>query len=125
MDAGGDSEVNRLTYGNRILATRINVEDSKGRKRRLFIASAYAPQYHDADEMDTFYESLQECFDAVKPNETLVMSIDANAALGVRNKKVRKGDSVHKVLGPHGIHGVNKAGKDMYELLAANELCCA
>jgi len=125
MDAGGDSEVNRLTYGNRILATRINVEDSKGRKRRLFIASAYAPQYHDADEMDTFYESLQECFDAVKPNETLVMSIDANAALGVRNKKVRKGDSVHKVLGPHGIHRVNKAGKDMYELLAANELCCA
>ena len=125
MDAGGDSEVNRLTYGNRILATRINVEDSKRRKRRLFIASAYAPQYHDADEMDTFYECLQMCFDDVKPNETLVMSIDANAALGVRNTKVRKGDNVHKVLGPHGISRVNKAGKDMYELLAANELCCA
>ena len=60
-EAGGE----KLTFGNRILATRIHVKDRKRRKRRLFIAPAYAPLFHDADTTETFHEDLQRCFDAV------------------------------------------------------------
>ena len=111
-------------FGDRIIATKVLVHDERGRQQYLYLASAYAPQSGDVIGRAQFLQQLQRLFDSVKKNELLVLSVDANAAMGVRGPTTA-GVPKSKVLGPNGVGHVNNAGRDLYQLLDANEMCSA
>ena len=108
------------TFGERIVAVRLQQKDAKGRKRIIFMVSAYAPTTSSTKEVrDEYKENLQTCLDECRKCEWLILCTDANAALGTkRNKK-------DEVLGPHGIKRTNDAGDELYQLLARNQLAAA
>ena len=111
--AGG--EISR--FGDRILAVRLQTKDGAGRKRIVYLVSAYAPVSSDTAGRAKFKKHLQECLDECRRGEWLLLGMDANAALG------RRRSSHDRVLGPHGLERTNEAGDDLYQFLAQNELC--
>ena len=111
-------------FGERIIATKVHVHDERGRQQYLYLASAYAPQSGDVVGRAQFLQQLQRLFDSVKKNELLVLSMDANAAMGIR-RPTAAGVPKGNVLGPNGVSHVNNAGRDLYQLLDANEMCSA
>ena len=74
----------RMTFGPRIIATRLHIEDRRGQLLKIFLASAYAPDSsaaHKQDRID-YAADLQRCIDECKHDETLVIAADTNASIG-------------------------------------------
>ena len=107
-----------LTFGPRIMSTRLRVKDERGRPLVLYVVSAYAPLASAPQaERDRYFSDLQKCCDVCHKREVLLIGTDANAALGVKRSKQ------DRVLGNHGVHHTNNAGGETYQFLARNELC--
>jgi exonuclease III len=107
-----------LSFGPRIVSTRLRVKDNKARPLTIYVVSAYAPLASAPKaERDRYFSDLQACVDKCGKREVLVMGTDANAALGVQQSKQ------DRVLGRHGVQHTNKAGGETYQFLARNELC--
>ena len=52
-----------FTFGDRILAVRLQMRDEKGRTAYTWIISAYAPVLSKTDEIDVYLGHFQECLD--------------------------------------------------------------
>jgi hypothetical protein len=115
----------RMYFGLRIIATRLETQDAHGKDVTVFLASAYAPTgTAPANERAKYFEDLQRCTDSCKPHEVLVVCSDTNASCGIRSKhddpQVPGRDQVR---GPFGAPYQNNAGRELVQHLALNELC--
>ena len=106
-----------FTFGDRILAVRLQMRDEKGRTAYTWIISAYAPVSSKTDEIDVYLGHFQECLDHCGRRARLIIGTDAIAALGVKRGKH------DRVLGRYGLQRRNNAGRQLYHFLARNELC--
>ena len=115
----------QLYYGERILATRLKIEDARGKPMTMFLVSAYAPiGAAKREARENYANNMQQCIAACGKKETLVICTDANASVGVRDIN----DDPYKagrdqVRGPFGISHQNKAGRELLGILGPNELC--
>jgi exonuclease III len=114
-----------LFYGPRIIATRLELQDTYGKTFNIFLASAYAPPGNaPRDERAQFASDLQRCIDACGKQEVLVMCADTNASCGIRSKHDDPFEAGRdQVRGPHGAPYQNNAGRELVSLLASNQLC--
>jgi hypothetical protein len=63
-----------LYFGPRMIATRLETEDTHGKTSNIFMASAYAPTGDAPADLRTQYaDDMQKCIDACKPKEILVI----------------------------------------------------
>ena len=93
----------RLTFGPRILATRLIVVDPTKRPLTIFLVGAYAPDSgRPDDEKGSYAGNLQRCIVACG-SAILVMGTDASASIGVRNSHNARGTAGYRVCGRHGI----------------------
>lgn len=115
----------RLTFGDRILATRLIVLDSQKRSLTIFLVSAYAPDSgRPVDEREAYAADLQRCFQACG-SAIPVVGTDANASIGVRSQHDDRDAPDYRVCGQHGIAWENSAGQRLRSLLGAHELSAA
>ena len=115
----------RMTFGERILATRLIVLDSQKRPLTIFLVSAYAPDSsRPVEEHEAYANNLQRCFQACG-NAILVTGTDANASIGVRSQHDDRETPGYRVCGQHGIAWENAAGQRLRSLLGAHELSAA
>jgi exonuclease III len=114
-----------LYYGLRIIATRLEMQDTHGKTFNIFLASAYAPAGEASGaERGQFAADLQRCFDACGKREVLVMCADTNASCGIRSKHDDPNEAGRdQVRGPHGAPYQNNAGRELVSQLARNQLC--
>jgi len=112
----------KLTFGCHILAVPLHVLDSKGRRLRLFVAAAHAPDFkHKQAEKDEYAKNLGKCLDACGPNEILVMGTSCHGRLGVSGD-VRGSDEVgsnsySSVLGKWGLEKRDSHGQNLLDVL--------
>jgi hypothetical protein len=114
-----------LHYGPRIIATRLELQDTYDKPFNIFIASAYAPTSNaTADERTQFANDLQRCINVCGKHEVLVMCADTNASCGIRSKHDDPFEAGRdQVRGPHGTPYQNNAGRELVSHLATNQLC--
>ena len=73
----------KLTYGDRIMAIRIEVEDGKRAPVRLFLVAAYAPTSNALPSIrEEYYSNLDICINSCKRGEVLILGADVNASMG-------------------------------------------
>ena len=113
-------------FGERIIAVRLQLEDSIGKPLSLYIASAYAPDSsRPQSEKDQFAEDLQCCFDARGDDDEIVpvICMDCNASIGIRKDNEDNGIGQDRVRGKFGILHENAAGHELHAMMAINEMC--
>jgi exonuclease III len=112
-------------FGLRIIAVRLETLDIHGRICTIFLASAYAPTGSaPAGEREKYFEDLQECTDACKAHEVLLICADTNASCGIRSKHDNPFEAGRdQVRGPFGAPYQNDAGRELVTHLATNQLC--
>jgi exonuclease III len=113
-------------YGERIVAVRLQMEDSTGYPLTLFIASAYAPDSaRPQTEKDKYAEDLQICIDACGGDAIPIFCMDCNASIGIRSEHDVNEPGQDRVRGMFGVKHTNIAGQELHALLAVNELSAA
>ena len=119
----------RLHFGTRIVATRLQIYNGLNRPLTIFLMSAYAPDSgRPFEEHEEFEIQKQLCYEAVKAREILVEGTDANASIGVRSSgrsylDIREESDRDRVVGPFGVQNLNAAGKGLLQVLGMNQLC--
>ena len=101
------------------MAVRITVRDKHRREVKMLLISAYAPVGRAPQaERSAFLDNLQRAIDSCKEREVMIISIDANASMGKGTEELG-----NQVLGKFGVDHSNGPGEQLYQLLAANEIC--
>jgi len=77
----------RLYFGSRIIATRLELLDAAKRTISIYLVSSYAPDSGRPQTEHVEYEGqLQRCLEECRRHEILVVGTDANASLGIRSR---------------------------------------
>ena len=109
-----------LHFGNRILAIKLEMEDTTGKSVTVMFATAYSPIGAAQENVrQVFAADMEKLMEAPKSNEVLLICIDANASLGTRTH------AHDRVMGPFGVDRVNSAGRELHDLLDSKGLCSA
>jgi hypothetical protein len=98
---------------NRLIYARF-----QGQGFNLSVIQAYAPTADSNDnDIDEFYDKLQQLIDNVYKNDVLLVMGDMNA-------KVGKDQAMwHQTIGHHGFGDANERGIRLLEFCCANQLC--
>ena len=111
--------------GDRVIATRLIVEDESKQQLGIHFIAAYAPTTDKKDPgkdeatKDAYEESLAAAISLRKPGDVLLICADANASIG-RGSLDGSGDNT--VVGPYGIDHLNDAGRRLRSFLNMNNL---
>jgi hypothetical protein len=116
-----------LYFGLRIIATRLHLEDGKGRPVAVYLVSAYAPiGAAPRAEREVYNSQLQACMNECGKHEILVIGTDANASAGVRSAHDDPyAPGRDRVRGPFGMEYQNAAGRELCTFLGTQECCLA
>ena len=98
------------TYGARGINIRFPLSDTNGRTTWVSFSHGYAVQQGcPNDERDNFDDGLGILFDQGLKEDTHLLAMDTNAAIGIEGQRVDQ-----SVCGSHGETHVNKAGEYLY-----------
>ena len=80
----------------------------------------YAPKFHaPGDMVKYFYDDLQDTLNNISSTDLLLMLVDLNATVGLRN---RDSDVWSNMLGHFGIDDINQAGEHLLSFCDLNQL---
>ena len=111
--------------GDRVIATRLIVEDESRQQLGIHLIAAYAPttNKNDPGKDETakadYESSLARAISLRKPGDVLLICADANASIG---RGSLDGSGEHTVVGPYGINHLNDAGRRLRSFLSVNNL---
>ena len=107
--------------GPRVIAVRMEVEDSAGRKQGLFQVASYAPISTAPDTEKDEYETALACVLSRRPSgNIMIVCADTNASIGrgyLGGLNVGPG-----AVGPHGIDFLNDSGRRLRSFMELHDL---
>ena len=107
--------------GPRIIAIRMEVEDSSGRKQGLFQVASYAPISIASDNEKDEYETALACvLSRRKSDDIVIICADTNSSIG---RGCLSGQNAqHGAVGSFGIDFINDSGRRLRSFMKLHDL---
>jgi exonuclease III len=109
----------KLVFGERIMAIRIEIQDTHKKTVCLYVVVAYAPTSKaPVSVLEDYMTNLDLCVNECKKNEVLILGADVNASMGISGDHHWR----DKVLGKWAGGDLNDRGKELHDFCVSNNL---
>jgi hypothetical protein len=110
----------------RVGTIQLDIRDTDNNLITLSMTHGYAMQQGATTEThNKFYADLNSAMTSSKPNDIVVITMDTNCSIGAQRQDGAENENDESVVGQHGEHHINQAGRALRSWLANHQLYAA